>query len=128
MFDNTKTNRRLFSLFLALAAAFAISAGTKPAFASGSYVPATGGPSQVEFPSFFMIQYQSINYIGTQVAHTCTGPLQSNIGAFDIDTIRFWNSLAQAALLSGKTLGIYFNDCTEGSVTNHYINDVVLIK
>lgn len=117
---------RRSSLVLALAAALAVGSTTTPALAAGSFVDAIGGPTQVEYPGLFMIQYQGINYMGTQSTQTCSnGP---NVSGQSIDTIRFWNSLAQAALLAGKTMRIYYTACTQGGTTNNYIGDLVLEK
>jgi hypothetical protein len=109
-----------------LAAALAVTVSTTPAHAVGIQIQAIGGPSQVEFPGFFMIQYKGINYVGTQTTVVCSNGI--TIPGRNIDTIRFWHSLSQAALLSGKTLTIYYDDCVVNGVTTHYLNDVVLVK
>ncbi len=113
---------RKSTIVSALAAVLFTLATATHAVAGGTRVDAVGGPSQVEFPGFFMIQYKGVNYVGTQTAQCAAVPARS------IDTIRFWNSLAQAALLSGKTLTIYFDDCTVNGVTTHYLNDLVLVQ
>ena len=109
-----------------LAAALAVTVSATPAHAVGIQLQAIGGPSQVEFPGFFMIQYKGINYVGTQTTVACSNGI--TIPGRNIDTIRFWHSLSQAALLSGKTLTIYYDDCVVNGVTTHYLNDVVLVK
>ena len=108
------------SNFVALATILAFSAVATSA--SAAFVDAAGGPTQVEYPGFLMIQYQGINY-QTSASSPCAGVAGSNI-----DTVKLWASLAQSALLAGKSMRIYYNDCTVSGVTTHYIGDLVLQK
>lgn len=47
------------------------------------------------------------------------------ITAPTLDTVRLWASFAQAALLSGRKVNIYFNDCPANGT--HYISGVALV-
>jgi len=107
-----------FSRLMAVSAALSITALSSAAFAFGSTVLCVGGPTQVEYPNFFMIQYAGINYQAS-LSSPCSG-----IPGYSADTLKIWSGLAQASLLSGKNLLIYYNDCGG----NHYINDLVLMK
>lgn len=106
--------------FVTLATVLAFSAIASTA--SAAFVDATGGPTQVEYPGFLMVQYQGVNY------QSSTGTPCAGAGGSSIDTIKLWASLAQSALLAGKSMRIYYNDCTVGGVTTHYIGDLVLEK
>jgi hypothetical protein len=118
--------KKLVKSSVVLAAAFSVALAATPAHAVGIQLQAIGGPSQVEYPGFFMIQYKGINYVGTQTTVACSNNI--TIPGRNIDTIRFWHSISQAALLAGKTLTIYYDDCVVNGVTTHYLNDVVLEK
>jgi hypothetical protein len=127
MIKNIVTRSRKAHLALALAVGLTVTAAAPAAFAT--FVDATGGPTQVEYPNLLMIQYAGINYQITTSTLTCTGTGQpATVPGRDIDTIRFWNSLAQSALLAGKNMRIYYDDCTSGGFTAHYIGDLVLQK
>ena len=88
---------------------------------------ATGSPTtpttviMVEYSSYatgtLTVQVAgSVNYFGQVSAQTgCTANNQT------VDTLKMWQSLAQAALLSGKTVKIYYNVCGTGSNQFNYI-------
>lgn len=99
--------------FLAAISMCAVSSG-----ALAASVSASGGLNQVEYPGSLMIQYAGVNYQAF-LTSPCSG-----IPGYSADTIKIWASLAQASLLSGKTLTIYYSDCGSG----HYISDLVLVK
>ena len=60
----------------------------------------------------------SVNYYANQLSPGCGIP---NV---DIDTIKIWVSIAQAAELSGKSAQIYYNTCG----TLNYITDVLIFN
>lgn len=73
----------------------------------------------MEYPqTFLMIQYAGVNYVAQPTSPGCSIP------AISADTLKIWASLAQASVLSGKTLTIYYDDCSG----THYITDLVLVK
>jgi len=107
-----------FSRLTAILATLSITAVSSVALASGFSVLAVGGLQQVEYPSSLMVQYNGINYQAFLTSQ-CSG-----IPGYNADTLKIWASLAQASLLSGKNMVIYYNDCGGA----HYINDLVLQK
>jgi hypothetical protein len=109
------TKNKTTAIALAMLTAVAITGASRAAFADAI----TCAPNQVEWPQTLMIQCAPVNYVGYLSAPSgCEGNNQS------IDTLKSWQSLAQAALLSGKNLTIYYNVC--GGQNN--VTDVVLIK
>jgi hypothetical protein len=119
--------KKLAKSSFVLAAVLGVAFSATPAQAVGIRLQAFGGPTQVEFPGLLMIQFNHINYIGTPKPITCAVENRT-IPARDTDTLRFLHSLSESALLTGKTLTIYYDDCTNNGVTVHYLNDVVLVK
>ena len=114
MFNITKR----FSTVVALATGLAMGTVSMSAFAAF----AEGSPSQVEYPggvnglAYLVLQQGGANYEAQLVSPGCSLPGQS------IDTLKAWQGLATSALLSGKSVRIYFNDCN----SRHWIADVVL--
>jgi hypothetical protein len=112
---------RKISALLALGGALTATAFSAPASAAST----TCVPTQVEaigatgFPSF-MVNCASVNYsvFVTAPSGCSTGDNRS------IDAVKIWLSLAQASLLSGKSLQIYYDTCG-GSNT---VTDMILIK
>jgi hypothetical protein len=91
------------ALSLAFAVAMAITAITPPAAAAD----VSGTVSIVEFsPGTLLVQSAGVNYYAQLT--TGAGCTQYNRTA---DTLKAWQSLAQAALLSGKTVRIYYATC-----------------
>jgi hypothetical protein len=82
-------------------------------------------PVQIEFPGVLMVQDpQGVNYYA-QVNSPCTG-----VSGYSMDTLKIWQSLAQAALLANKNIVLYYTQCTGNppANTNKYITDIVLKK
>jgi hypothetical protein len=55
-----------------------------------------------------------INYLATTNASPCSSSYSQSL-----DTIKIWSSMAQAALLSGKMLNVYFTQCAANGI--HYV-------
>jgi hypothetical protein len=106
---------------LATLASFSLATGFSLSAAADS-VEASGGPTQVEYPGYLMIQYAGVNY-RTSTSSPCAG-----VAAVSTDAVKIWASLAQASLLSGKNMKIYFKSCVSNGVTTRYITDLVLKK
>jgi hypothetical protein len=98
--DHTKR----FATSIAAAAALAATAISTPATAA-SFV--NGTVTIVEYvPGSLLVQSAGANYFGQLNTQSgCTSNNQS------VDTLRAWQNLAQAALLSGKSMRIFFNTC-----------------
>jgi hypothetical protein len=60
-----------------------------------------------------------VNYLATTNAAPCSASYSQSL-----DTIKIWSSMAQAALLSGKNLKIYFTLCGTNNI--HYIQTLDL--
>jgi hypothetical protein len=100
---NTKKSRRSLATFSVLSALAIGSVAT-------SAQAAVTAPTSVGIIEYYggtlLVQLNGVNFYGqlaTQAA--CTTNNQT------IDTLKAWQSLAQAALLSGKQLKIYYNVC-----------------
>lgn len=106
----------VISKVLAMAIGLTVVGSTSMAMAA--FVDATGGLNQVEYPGQLAVQFSGVNYYAP-FGSPCGG-----VPAQTIDTQKAWLSLAQSSLLSGKTIRIYFGDCS----ATHYITDLVLIK
>jgi hypothetical protein len=68
----------------------------------------------------------SVNYFGQMVNpidQTTHNPCSPAVNV-DIDTIKIWASIAQAAQLSGKNTTIYYSVCNG----TNYINDVLMFN
>ena len=107
----TKTGAR-FSRVLGFTAGLAATFFAASAFAA--FVD--GSPGQVEYPNELMVQIASINYEAQLASPGCSIPANT------IDTLKFWQTLAQGGLLSGRQIRIYYTDCG----TRHMITDIVL--
>jgi hypothetical protein len=123
---NTLGKARKLSAVVAMMGGLSILAATSQAHAY-TQVDATGGPESVHFQgadSGYAV------YLRVWVAgQMYTGQLSSPCAAQNaqtVETLKTWASLAQAALLSGKTLSIFYNDCMFNNVVNHYIAGMVL--
>jgi hypothetical protein len=107
----TSNKSKLF-IALTLAATLTIVASSKRASASTGFV--TGPVSIIEYvQGSLLVQMTSVNYVA-QLA-TATGCTANNV---TIDTIKAFQSLAQSALLSGKTLRIYYTTCNSAQYIN----------
>ena len=86
-----------------------------PAFA-GPFVDVV--PSQVEYAEtpILLLSANNILYKAQLPAPGCSMP------AISVDTLKTWTSLSQAALLSGKTIRIYYDVCS----STNFIRDIVL--
>jgi len=116
MFHFAAKGIRNLASVAAVATAVAVTVASTPAFASA----ATGNPSQVAYPQGqLVIQFNGINYIGV-TAPGC------GLSANTVDTIKVWQSLATAALLSGKNVIVSFSTCNGNGV--NYIWDVLLLR
>lgn len=95
--------KRLASV-IAVVTTLALVATSAPAAAAS---PINGSVSVVEYaPGSLLVQVAAVNYmaqLNTQAG--CTANNQT------IDTIKAYQSLAQAALLAGKNVRIYFAVC-----------------
>jgi hypothetical protein len=107
----TKTTKR-FPALVAVTTALAIATAAPSAFAGFVDVLLT----QVEWPGFLMVQSAGINYQAQLNSPGC------NLPANSIDTLKIWQSLATSALLAGKPVRVYYNDCNGV----HWIGDIVL--
>jgi hypothetical protein len=115
--------KKLSSVF-AFVTALAVTAGSSTASADTN-VPGsvTGTVTLIDYSS---TQFLSLFVGGTQVfgalvaASDCTSNNQAP------DTVKAWQSLAQGALLAGKTVKVYFNTC--GSSPKNYITALDLNK
>jgi hypothetical protein len=113
--NKTGRKKRSLAVMVALAAAFVLTGTSRSALASN----VTCAPNQVEYPQRLMIQCAPTNYVGSLTAPSgCSGDNQT------IDTLKMWMSLAEAAVLSGKRLTIYYDVC--GGQNN--VTDVVLLQ
>jgi hypothetical protein len=104
MITTTIKKTKNAALSLALAVGMAVTAITPPAAAAD----VTGTVSIVEFshPGSLLIQSAGVNYY----AQLSPGaPCAANNKT--ADTLKAWQSLGQAALLSGKTVRIYYASC-----------------
>ena len=118
-------NKNLFAALAGITAALFIVTGAGIAHAGGI----TDTPKQVELNAsnsanpYLMVQLNgntSINYVAQQ-SSPCSGA-----PSLSADTVKMFLSLAQAAVLAGRSLTIYYNSCS-GSATP-YIYDMVLMK
>lgn len=83
---------------LAIASASASALASSPTTATCQLVKVSAGTLVIQIPGN-VSYYAQLNAVG------CTTNNQS------ADTLKAWTSLAQAALVSGKSLQIYFNVC-----------------
>lgn len=116
MFNRSTNRNRGFSTVAALAAGLAITV------ASATALAATGPVSQVEYMGvgnysipLLLVQINGVNYIGQTTTPGCGIPTQST------DTIKIWLSMAQSAMLAGKTVTLYTSSCNNAQ----YITDLV---
>ena len=104
-FSKATSSRKLASGLVATALGLALCTVQTSAFAN---VAGAASPTVVEYqPGVLLVQLPGgTNYIGVLNAVAgCTSNSQS------IDTLKQWTSLAQAALLSGKSVKVFFNVC-----------------
>jgi hypothetical protein len=121
MADSKLTMLRKLQAVVALATGLAMGMASTPAFAAPvSSTPAT--PSQVEYNGTILQLYIFIGgvmYVGQLPVSGCGGSTHT------VDTLKTWTSIAQAALLSGKKLLVWYD--TGGSCgTGKYINSLAL--
>jgi hypothetical protein len=110
---------QIFSRKLALATVALVITVAVPALAAQKII-------QVEYintttPNLYLQGADGINYQATAGYSPCAA-----VNAPNIDTVKIWASLGQAALLSGKNATIYTGSCAGSSV--HWITDVVLAQ
>jgi|SRR4051812_33826788 hypothetical protein len=105
MIETLVTNTRRISRWMAVAIALAVAAPSVAALAGS---PTDGKIATVEYyPGTLLIQMAGVNYLAQLTTQSgCTANNQS------IDTLKIWHSMAQTALLAGKTTRIYFNVCS----------------
>lgn len=109
---NVLATRRLITLAVTLG----MSVVSSTAFAA--FVNCS--PNQVEYSQGnLLIQCAPVNY-----AAQSTPPSACAAYARNVDTQKIWANLAQAALLSGKSVRIYYDVCSGSNI----IGDLVLIK
>lgn len=118
-------NKSLFATIAGITAALFITLGAGSAQAAGI----TGAATQVELNAgnssnpVLMVQLNnnhSINYLAQQ-SSPCSG-----VPSLSADSVKILLSLAQAAVLAGKNITIYYNTCSGSSTP--YIYDIVLPK
>ena len=103
---NKLTSMRKVSGFVAIAAGLTVGISPTLAFAS---VTGLASPVAVEYSAgSLLVQLPGgANYLGVvSAAAGCTANNQT------LDTLKAWQSLTQAALLSGKSVKIYYNTCS----------------
>jgi hypothetical protein len=82
-----------------------------------------GVPAQVEYggpTAQLLISLNGSNFVGQIASPNCGGVLANSA-----DSVKIWESQAQAAFLSGKRLRVYYTTCPSGV---SYIADVVLMN
>ena len=103
MIKNIVSNARRFSRWIGVALALTATAASLPA--NAALVDSKVGIIEY-FPGSLLVQMASVNYYAqTATQAGCTTNNQT------LDTIKLWQSMAQAALLANKTTRIYFNVC-----------------
>ena len=97
------TNKAKLSLVVAFSAGLAVVTGSGAAFAIAN--PLTCAPNIVEVNNTnLLIQCAPTNfYVALNASGYCSAYLQT------MDVIKMWQTLADAALLSGKSLNIYWS-------------------
>jgi hypothetical protein len=116
---NSRKRTLSFAIVSSLTLAVLLFSGTARASSAGgpiTQVEYNAGNSSI--PQLFvqLNGNQSVNYIAQQPSPGCSLP------ALSVDTVKILASLAQAALLAGKSTTIYYNVC---GGTN-YIYDIVM--
>jgi len=98
----------------------AVGASATPASADIA-TNASGTVNQVEYTAnLLMLQLPNgNNYVGSTTAPGCNSSY-----AASLDSLKMWLSIGQSALLSGRTIKIYYNWCT--ATSTRYVYDVVL--
>jgi hypothetical protein len=118
MFKKTSKLRKVASL-MAMATGLVAILGTTPAFASTVvanvalvqyYTPPSTQTPNTLLPQLILQSTSSVNYFALVGGYTsCAGNLVPP--APNPDTIKLWQSLGEAALLSGKTVQIDYVVC-----------------
>ena len=112
---NTASKHSIKKLIVALFVSAISLTLAAPAFA-GPFVDVV--PSQVEYSEtpVLLLSANNIIYKAQLPAPGCGYPANT------VDTLKTWTNLSQAALLSGKTIRIYFDVCA----STNFIRDIVL--
>lgn len=122
MFHKGKTMTKALASVFALAGVLVVTSFPRTAHATSNV---SGPVTQVEYNAGnssvpqLMIQLNgvgNVNYFGQQPTPGCSVP------SLSADTVKIFHSQAQAALLSGKNVIVYFNVCNGFN----YISDIVL--
>ncbi len=118
MINSMVTKIRGMSAFVAVASGLALASASVPASAAVTGI--SGTCTDVEYTTGqLLIQLNTANGVVNYVAAT-TPPSNCSSYARPLDTQKMFMSLAQAALLSGKTMVIYYTNCN----TVNYITTV----
>jgi hypothetical protein len=110
-FQVRKTRVRLPVLFAILGAVTVMSLSTRASAAITSPVQCT--PTDVAYFNSGTSSYAIFVCGGNNFTAWLTGPA-AGCNTSSIDAIKIWQSMSQAALLSGKKLGMAFTTCTNG--------------
>jgi hypothetical protein len=107
-------NIRAFSFWIGLTVGIVASSASLTAHA------ATGVPSQFEYlnSNVLIVNIAGVNYQAQLSSPGCGLPANS------IDVLRIWLSMAQAAVLAGKSINIYPTTCN----SLNWITDIVFYK
>jgi len=121
---------RKFSTLVAAVAALGASFDATSAFAAS--ITAVGGPTQIELPNGIANVWVWVGGTTRYIGQT-TSPPPANCGgrtipSNSVDTVKTLTAVAQAALLAGKNLTIYYDTCDFGNGPVNYILDLVLVK
>jgi hypothetical protein len=114
-----RSSRRASAVF-AIATALAVTFASTPTFAAS---PTTGTVTIVDYsPGTNLLVIVGGVYHFAQLAPQAPCNAGATNNTQTMDTIKMWQALATSALLSGKTVKIYYNTCTPangGSATNY---------
>jgi len=94
----------------------------------------SGTVNQVEVvngsASWFPLLYIRVNDTASGVVKTTIGQMPTPgtcpVPTATMDTLKIWQSIATSAMLSGKTVTVYYIDCTSYGNPQTYIYSVVL--
>ena len=121
------TNNKIVTLLkkLSIVAAAAVVLTTVGARTAAATSTVTCTPTQVQYndaPGFKYVLVQCVGGANYAAQITPGSPCESN--ARTMDVLKIVQSLAEAALLSGKNLSIGYNACSNGN----FIESVTLLK
>lgn len=112
--------KTIFRKICSLTSIIAASVGIFVFTVSAPAHAASGVPTQYEYlnSNKLMIQIAGTNYQAQLASPGCSIPANS------MDVLKIWTSMAQAAVLAGKSLQIYTTTCN----SSFWITDIVLVK